>query len=239
MPTTAIPTRLPGQVASPPGPVDLTSMYVVHHAFRRDLARFVARTEEAASPPGVRLLERRWLLFVQAIRHHHEGEDRGLWPALRARVSGEEAEVLHALEHEHEDLNTALDACSRAVHRVGRADWGGIREEAHHCFRAAANVVEAHLSHEEEAGMAIVQRHLRHTEWVDIERGHFQKGLGPRAVVAGIFWVLDGLPAPVCAAVLRDAPAPVRPIWLLTRRGFERRERALFGPFAGLAPAAG
>ena len=31
--------RLPGQTAAHPGPVDMTMMYVMHHAFRRDLAR--------------------------------------------------------------------------------------------------------------------------------------------------------------------------------------------------------
>ena len=32
--------RLPGQTAAPDGPVDMTIMYVMHHAFRRDLAAF-------------------------------------------------------------------------------------------------------------------------------------------------------------------------------------------------------
>ena len=30
--------RLPGQTAAHPGPADMTMMYVMHHAFRRDLA---------------------------------------------------------------------------------------------------------------------------------------------------------------------------------------------------------
>lgn len=36
---------LPGQHASPEGPVDLSTMYVMHHAFRRDLSRILAATE--------------------------------------------------------------------------------------------------------------------------------------------------------------------------------------------------
>ena len=34
------PLRLPGQAAAPDGPVDMTMMYLSHHAFRRDLAAF-------------------------------------------------------------------------------------------------------------------------------------------------------------------------------------------------------
>ena len=38
----------PGQAAAPAGPCDLTGMYLVHHALRRDLARFADAT--AATP---------------------------------------------------------------------------------------------------------------------------------------------------------------------------------------------
>ena len=41
--------RLPGQAVAPPGPVDLTRTYLMHHAFRRDLADFMAAV--AATPP--------------------------------------------------------------------------------------------------------------------------------------------------------------------------------------------
>ena len=38
--------RLPGQTAAHEGPVDMHMMYVMHHAFRRDLAAFAATTIE-------------------------------------------------------------------------------------------------------------------------------------------------------------------------------------------------
>ena len=79
--------RLPGQTAAPDGPVDMTIMYVMHHAFRRDLAaclvfplmplyqvlmmgvRVIANTQELLSrrsfddnyvPPHVRRATWRW-----------------------------------------------------------------------------------------------------------------------------------------------------------------------------------
>ena len=39
---------LPGQAAAPEGPVDMIMMYVMHHAFRRDLAAFAARVPSVA-----------------------------------------------------------------------------------------------------------------------------------------------------------------------------------------------
>ena len=48
--------RLPGQTAAPEGPVDMYMMYVMHHAFRRDLAssprRPSARRRRTGSPGG-------------------------------------------------------------------------------------------------------------------------------------------------------------------------------------------
>lgn len=40
-PANPVPLMLPGQAAAPEGPADLTMMYVLHHAFRRDLDDFV------------------------------------------------------------------------------------------------------------------------------------------------------------------------------------------------------
>ena len=40
--------RLPGQAASPEGPVDMYMMYLMHFGFRRDLAAFAAAA--AATP---------------------------------------------------------------------------------------------------------------------------------------------------------------------------------------------
>ena len=47
------PLTLPGQAAAPDGPLDMTMMYVMHHAFRRDL-RALARAARV-TPLGDRV----------------------------------------------------------------------------------------------------------------------------------------------------------------------------------------
>src|SRR5204862_4798433 len=69
--------RLAGQTAAPEGPVDMFMMYVMHHAFRRDLAKL---TEAAQCTPvddrvAWRLLQQRWEVFAEALHGHHTGED--------------------------------------------------------------------------------------------------------------------------------------------------------------------
>src|SRR5688500_17295469 len=83
------PVLLPGQAAAPEGPVNLATMYLMHHAFRRDLGAFagaVARTPVSDRATWRRLNER-WKLFSFVLHHHHHaGEDAGLWPLLLERV---------------------------------------------------------------------------------------------------------------------------------------------------------
>ena len=80
---------LPGQAAAPEGPVDMIMMYVMHHAFRRDLAAF------AAAVPATPVEDARDLAgagrsggprFAEVLHKHHSGEDAGLWPLLLERV---------------------------------------------------------------------------------------------------------------------------------------------------------
>ena len=92
--------RLPGQTAAHEGPVDMHMMYVMHHAFRRDLAAFAAAA--AVTPSADRdtwqALARRWELFSTALHHHHAGEDAGLWPRLLEVADEQDRATLEAME---------------------------------------------------------------------------------------------------------------------------------------------
>src|SRR3712207_2402530 len=122
MTTTTTPqVLLPGQYAAPEGPVDLVSMYVMHHAFRRDLTRLRAAVAEAPLDDRERwrALGRRWQLFATALHHHHAAEDAGLWPLLVTRL-GDDAdarEVLDAMQAEHARIDPLLDECNDAFTR--------------------------------------------------------------------------------------------------------------------------
>ena len=79
---------LPGQAAAPDGPVDLTPMFLMHHAFRRDLANFAGavRGTPVADRATWQALDQRWQRFSTILHHHHSGEDAYIWPALVAAV---------------------------------------------------------------------------------------------------------------------------------------------------------
>src|SRR5690349_548246 len=83
---------LPGQAAAPDGPVDMFMMYLMHHAFRRDLRRFaeaVPHTPVDDRATWVALADR-WGRFADVLHKHHSGEDAGVWPFLLARADEDE-----------------------------------------------------------------------------------------------------------------------------------------------------
>ena len=106
--------RLPRQFAAPEGPVDMTMMYVMHHAFRRDFEHFAAVVPKTpvADPAAWRALDQRWALLAEALHHHHHGEDTWLWPALLEKASDADRATLLAMEAEHELIDPLLDACA-------------------------------------------------------------------------------------------------------------------------------
>jgi hemerythrin-like domain-containing protein len=228
--------RLPGQTAAHPGPVDMTMMYVMHHAFRRDVAALAAAA--AVTPATDRrawvALADRWALFSEALHLHHTGEDRGLWPRLLAVATPEEAEVLEAMEAEHDDIDPMLAACA--------ADFARLREHADEDARATLAVRLAaaraqlgeHLRHEETEAIAIIQRRLSAADWHEIEEQNFKDDISPRLLLALVPWVAEGVPADVRDIVFSGPGGWVnQSLWLLTRGGFRRRQRRAFAHLDG------
>jgi hypothetical protein len=65
---------LPGQALVAVGPHDQTGMYVMHHAFRRDLTAFesAVRNTPVGDAATWRALKARWARFGGVLHHHHE-----------------------------------------------------------------------------------------------------------------------------------------------------------------------
>ena len=173
--TTTTQICLPGQCGTQEGPVDLAVMYVMHHAFRRDLAAFAhavpATPVEAQATWSA--LEQRWTRFAEVLHHHHSGEDSGLWPLLLDRVTaaGDLAAraTLAAMEAEHEQIDPLLEACAAGFARM--AAGGTADERAALAVRTAAarDDLGRHLEHEETEALALVQRHLTSQDWHRME----------------------------------------------------------------------
>lgn len=229
------PMLLPGQHAAPEGPVDLQNMYVMHHAFRRDLHRFqaVVPAIEAHEKNRWQQVHERWQFFATTLHHHHSAEDAGLWPLMLSRASAADdmaaVEVLEAMEAEHASIDPVLNDCADAFSRLASGGTEKDRQELSSSLEAAWRLLDRHLGHEERDAMTILQRYLTDEEWRGVEREHFRPAYSPREIWHAIPWSQVGLPDDVGRRVRASGGPVVVLLWWLSRRSYARREQAVFG----------
>lgn len=227
--------RLPGQAAAPEGPVDMTLMYVMHHAFRRDLAAFAARVPAVPVDDAATwlALAQRWTGFAAWLHEHHSGEDAGLWPLLLERVdaAGDAAgrATLEAMEAEHAEIDPLLEACARGFARMAAGGTADDRGALAVRTAAARDALCRHLEHEETEAMVLLQRHLTQADWDDVDRRSFYKPTKPAEVAFVVPWVCLGLPADVRERAFAVAGQGFKVAWWLTRGRFARAHRRAFG----------
>ena len=224
---------LPGQAAAPAGPADMRMMYLLHHGFRRDLARFAeaARRTPADDHATWQALVRRWDLFATLLHDHHQKEDDVLWPLLRDRAAQADdlaaLDVLQAMEAEHAVIDPVLAIARSALDRWA-AGAPGAREELVGVLEQAEADLGAHLAHEESDAIAILQRHVGGAEWADLERRKFRGGLKPAVLLKLLPWAVEGLPDEVTAPLLAEAGSSFRLMLRVGAPRFRRLEASAF-----------
>lgn len=229
---------LPGQAAVADGPLDMTGMYLMHHAFRRDLDRFVAavRGTPAADRATWRALQDRWNQFGMVLHHHHEVEDDVIWPPLLrhadAAGNAEGRATLEAMAAEHDDIDPLLASVSAGFAALAE---GGPRTSADDDARSALEVrmvaaresLGRHLAHEERDALPLAQRFMTPAEWETAEQ-EAKKAYSPRQLTFLVPWAAAGLSDTQRARGFGAAGLPFKILYWLTRRRFERAERAPF-----------
>ncbi|MDV3222228.1 hemerythrin domain-containing protein [Intrasporangium sp.] len=222
---------LPGQTAAHPGPVDMTMMYVMHHAFRRDLTAFAAA---AASTPVAdrtswQALAERWGVFSQCLHHHHSGEDAGIWPLLMGRADAAQRETLEAMEGEHAEIDPILTACAAGFTRLAEHADEDARAALAVRLAAARESLGRHLRHEETDAIRIIQEHMTNAEWHALDEEYFKQGVSFRQVLAIVPWILHGLPVEARESLFTGPGGRLhRVLWLATKGQFDRREKVAF-----------
>jgi hypothetical protein len=188
------------------GEVDFTMMYAAHDAFTRDLGRLTEGSAGGVFPLRTLAI---WETFRHQLHVHHTVEDEALWPPLRAAVTAEaETDVLDAMELEHAQIEPELEQLDAAV-----ADRDAKRFNAH--VRALATNLGAHMRHEENTALPLVEKYLGSAGWAAFG-AHIRKTQGGlRGGAAYLPWVLDGASAETTRTILALLPPPAR---LLYRR---------------------
>ena len=223
--------KLPGQAAAPDGPCDMSMMFLMHHAFRRDLTAFAAAVPRTPLDDRVawKALAARWELFSSTLHSHHEGEDEHVWPALMDRAAADERAILEAMEAEHAVIDPTLTACRDGLSQMSDQPTEEGRSTLSVQLAAASEHLALHLEHEETDAIAFMQRVLTAEEWDAIE-DTLRATLSVATIVRMVPWVLHGLPLAARRQLFAEMPGgrAYQAVWLFTRRRFERAERVAF-----------
>lgn len=199
--------------------VDLTMMFAIHDALRRDAARLVLDSTDARIPAAI--MRNRWAVLIEHLHHHHTGEDTGIWPLLRPHLAADPNALaaLDALEAQHAAIDASVAEVEQAItaERKGSEALAGLREP----LRRFAELLEHHLVDEERDALPLIRRHVTETQWRAFENGQ-KRGLGLSGAARFFPWLLDDAEPGRRAAVLATLPAPLR---LLVRHRWEPRYR--------------
>jgi iron-sulfur cluster repair protein YtfE (RIC family) len=232
-PATRSQIALPGQRHVAEGPLDLTGMYMAHHAFRRDLARFAvaARQTPVDDVEVWRALAVRWEQFSGILHHHHTTEDDVLWPQLLEIVdaTGDTAgrETLEAMEAEHDLIDPLLQSCADGFAAMAHGPDAATRDRLAATTETARDTLSHHMGHEETEALPLVQRLLSAEGWERVEKAA-GSGKSARDLLFLVPWVADGLTSEQLEAAFRSVGQSLRVMLVLTRARHARREALAF-----------
>jgi hypothetical protein len=224
---------LPGQAHVAPGPLDMTGMYGMHYAFRRDLADFVAAVRH--TPVGEHrvwtALQARWGRFFEVLHHHHEAEDEHIWPTVRRHLAQagrpDAVEVLDTMEADHERIDPALQAVTDAFAAMAAHPCADHRNALDVEVTEVRQLLVDHLAREEGEAIPLVQAHTTPQEWEASEKA-IAKEYGLGIVPFAVPWVFKGLPADKAAEVETLLGLPERVLRRIFEPRFLRREAVAF-----------
>jgi hemerythrin-like domain-containing protein len=185
---------------------DMTMMYVMHDALRRDLdsiARVTARPDD--DPGHILRAAAGWQMFASYLQAHHTTEDDMLWPLMRAALAdnSDGVALLDAMEAEHAAIDPLLAAIDAAL-----ADRESGPQRLGELTDALAIALRGHLDHEEAEGLALIDATVTEQQWQAF------RAEGGRRVAGDVHrympWLLDGASPDITAMVLGMLPPAVR-----------------------------
>lgn len=213
---------------------DLLPFLRAHECFRRDFARLrdLLSSGEEIDEARQRALVEHWRGLAAVLQHHHENEDRAIFPRVAAVFPSADAS-LRQMEAEHTRLDVLLTRAADVLTRVrGPED----RRAAAGFANELDEVVGTHLDVEEREVVPLLPGCYTRDEWADMERRTTRE-----LEEAGLFpfllpWIAEGMDPALVELALNGfgegARAAYHGAWLAE---YERRRAVLWAAPVGEA----
>lgn len=210
------------------GPADTAMMGIVHEALRRDLRRSRSALLTAPFPDGARrdalVAHLGWMMGF--LHEHHDGEDAGLYPMVRA-ADPTAGPLLDAMDADHRIVEPAMDEVAAAAAVWGRTGADGDRISLVDALDHLSAALLPHLEREEHEVMPVVSAALTHRQWHDWDHERHIVGKPLPVLAEEGNWLIDELDPVRRRVTLHEVPLIPRLIVLYVfGPGYRRRAAA-------------
>jgi DUF438 domain-containing protein len=197
---------------------DVTMMFVVHNALRRDLARMQVAAAHADEPAARRALRASWPTFSRYLTVHHTAEDEMLWPQMLTKLVDrpDDMDLLKEMADEHSRLDPVLREIDD---NLAKGSPSRLVEQ----FGELAEALIGHLEHEEAATLPLVQETLTVREWKAFGNDQ-RRRIGISGAGQFFPWLLDDTTPDTRDTVLGIIPPPLRLVYRLLWEPRYRRQ---------------
>jgi iron-sulfur cluster repair protein YtfE (RIC family) len=209
-----------------------TIVFLIHEAFRRDIARLGSAVRGAATEPArAARLRAHWGFIDEQLHHHHQVEDDSLWPLVRPKLAGHQDSlaVLDRMEADHLALQPHSRAVEEAMAAFASGPTAAQGTELADRLDTFGDVLGAHLDAEEVDCFPVIDQALSAEEFESFGKAT-AKAVGMRGSARFVPWIFDGADPGERQAVLQMPPPPVR---LLCRYAWEPRYQRQVAPLWG------
>lgn len=186
--------------------LDMTMMYTMHDALRRELVRIARITARADDDPRhILRTAAGWEMFKTYLRVHHTSEDAAVWPVMQRALADrpDELALLDAMEAEHAAIDPLLEAIDTTL-----ADRDSGPERLGGLVDGLVTGLTGHLTHEETEALPLIDATLTEQQWQAFGAEHGNR-IGADAN-RYLPWMLDSASAERTATVLGRMPEPLR-----------------------------
>jgi hemerythrin-like domain-containing protein len=219
-----------GQTHTAEGRLDLSAVYVVHHALRRDLRDFdlAVPATPLSDTSSWKALGQRWGAFKTAMHHHMQVEDVWMWPQIRSQLTdGAARQTLDAMSSEHRQISSQLDVVASGFTEILISPGSAAQTHLSEVVRGARQSVLAHLAREETDALPLAQTHLTTSLWKAAQT-NAAKEYGLADLRFAVPWSAREVPADQFGVAFAHGGVLIRILLALTRGGFDRRHRTAF-----------
>ena len=182
---------------------------LIHQAVRRDLTRFTDALQRfnAGDRARATALADAFGHFDTMLTHHHEGEERILWPVIGDPGAGHGEDVAE-LTHEHERIVSGLAETRTAFARLRTSASAEDAATATAGVGVLRDAAQTHFAHEESELRALCE--AAEPQALAAAFKKMGRDASPAESAWFMQWISEDLPRDDDAALAKIIPAPVR-----------------------------